>query len=150
MAYASVVLPDPFGPMIACVCPDKMVRLTPRRTSRLSPAASVTLTCRSRISRVDISVVSWVLELDEDIVALDLYWIGGHWLGGWRPGRLAGPYVEARAMQPALHGLVVDLALRQRDLLVRAHVVQRVDLAFGAHDSYRHAGHLDANGALFG
>src|SRR6266498_1635613 len=54
MAYASVDLPEPFGPMIAWVCPARTARSTPRRICWLSPAASVTLTCRSRISRVDI------------------------------------------------------------------------------------------------
>src|SRR5215469_2974217 len=148
MAWASVVLPDPLGPMIACVCPDEMVRFTPRRTSRLSPAASVTLTRRSRISRVDISVVSWILELDEDVAALDLDWVGGYGFGGRRPGRLAGPHVETRSMQPALHRLVVDLALREGYFFVRADVVERVDLAFGTHDSDRHPGHLDAKRAF--
>ena len=34
--YASVDLPDPFGPMIACVSPDETVRSTPCRISRSS------------------------------------------------------------------------------------------------------------------
>ena len=55
IAYARVDLPEPFGPMMACVCPADTVRSTPRRISRLPPAASSTLTCRSRISRVAIA-----------------------------------------------------------------------------------------------
>ena len=50
--YASVDLPEPFGPMIACTSPELMVRSTPRRIS-LAPASVSTETCRSRISRVD-------------------------------------------------------------------------------------------------
>src|SRR5436305_12301373 len=47
--YARVDLPDPFGPMIAWVSPDRTVRSTPLRISvRSSP--SPTVTCRSRIT----------------------------------------------------------------------------------------------------
>jgi hypothetical protein len=53
--YASVDLPEPFGPMIACVSPARTVRSTPRRIS-LVPCSDSTLTCRSRISRVAMSV----------------------------------------------------------------------------------------------
>ncbi len=49
--YASVDLPDPFGPMMACVSPLLTVRSTPRRMG-LAPSLVSTLTCRSRISRV--------------------------------------------------------------------------------------------------
>src|SRR5215203_3466078 len=52
--YASVDLPEPFGPMIACVSPLRMVRSTPMRIG-LAPASVSTETCRSRISRVDIN-----------------------------------------------------------------------------------------------
>ena len=50
--YASVDLPEPFGPMMACVSPLRTVRSTPRRMG-LAPSFVSTLTCRSRISRVD-------------------------------------------------------------------------------------------------
>src|SRR5262249_17238882 len=97
--------------MIAWVWPADTVRSTPRRISRASPAPSVTLTCRSWISRVAMKsvsccrsagrlglvvgpvVVSPVVirtERDVDVVALDLHPVGGHRLGSRRPGGLAG------------------------------------------------------------
>src|SRR6478609_3900376 len=51
--YASVDLPEPFGPMMAWTSPLRMVRSTPRRIG-FGPSLGSTLTCRSRISRVDI------------------------------------------------------------------------------------------------
>src|SRR5699024_7335954 len=55
MAWARVDFPEPFGPMMAWVSPDLMVRLTPLRIST-SPCSVSMLTCRSLISRVDIVV----------------------------------------------------------------------------------------------
>src|SRR6476661_1844784 len=52
MVDASVDLPEPLGPMMACVSPVLMVRLTPFRIS-LVPCSVSMLTCRSLISRVD-------------------------------------------------------------------------------------------------
>src|SRR5215469_1083796 len=132
--------------MIACVWPDEIVRSTPRRTSRVSPAASVTPTCRSRISRVDICVGS--LHSDEHVVAVDLDLVGRHWLGGGWSGRLPTAQVEARPVQPALHGVVVDLAFGQRYFFVRADVVQREHLAAGADQAHRYAVDLDAERAF--
>src|SRR5262245_53356377 len=126
--------------MIAWVWPADTVRSTPRRISRASPAPSVTLTCRSWISRVAMKVSPVIgsagrlvlvagpgvisAERDVDLVALDLHPVGGHGLGGRRAGGLAGAQVEAGPVQVALHRVVVDVALRQRHFLVRAHVVQ--------------------------
>src|SRR5215469_11700095 len=138
--------------MIACVWPDEIVRSTPRSTSRFSPAASVTPACRSRISRVDM-YLSWsgvTSEPDEDVVSVDLDFVGGNGLGGRRSGRLPGAQVEAGAVQPALDRVVVHLALRQRHFLVRADVLQRVDLAAGAHHAHRLAAELDAQRAVSG
>ena len=45
-----------------------------------------------------------------------------------RAARLAGPQVEARAVQPALDLAVLDLALRERDRGVRALVVDGVEV----------------------
>ncbi len=53
--YASVDLPEPFGPMIAWVSPSLMVRSTPLRIS-LGPSSVSTETCRSLISSVAMSV----------------------------------------------------------------------------------------------
>src|SRR5580704_12715575 len=148
IAYARVDLPEPFGPMMACVCPADTVRSTPRRISRLPPAASSTLTCRSRMSRVAIAsyFFRYLGERDVDVVALDLHLVGGHRLGGRRPGGVAGAQVKTGPVQPALHGVVVDLALGQRDLRVRADVTQRVNLALGPDDRDRLAVHLDPDG----
>src|SRR5512135_3747376 len=110
--------------MIACVSPALTSRSTPRRISRWVPAASSTLTCRSRISRVAMSKVSryflqcerGLRERDVDVVALGLHRVDRHRHGGRGAGRLAGPDVEAGPVQPALQGVVVYLALGQRDL----------------------------------
>src|SRR3954452_20136888 len=139
MEYASVDLPEPLGPMIACVSPERTVRSTPRRIS-LVPCSVSTVTCRSRISRVAMRSVLLAgddgagvagrgvrcAHVDQDDVALD-----GEREDGARPGRgqaggLAGAQVEARAVQPALDRAVLDLALGQRDLGVRAGVVDGV------------------------
>src|SRR5215469_15665158 len=144
--------------MIAWVCPAATVRSTPRRISRCLPSPSVTLTCRSRISRVAIALLSWSLsaaragarERDVHVIALDLYRVGRYRLGGGWTGRLAGAQVEAGSVQPAFHRVVVDLALGQRDFLVRTHVVDRVHLALGAHHGDGHARDLHPERALVG
>src|SRR5436190_3628497 len=133
--------------MIAWVWPADTVRSTPRRISRASPAPSVTLTCRSWISKVAMKtspvicsaglVIGPVVvgtevvgtERDVDVVALDLHPVGGHRLGGRRAGGLARAQVEAGPVQVTLHRVVVDVALGQRHFLVRAHVVQGEHLA---------------------
>ena len=63
--------------------------------------------------------------------------VDGDRLGGGQAGGLAGAQVEARAVQPALEGGALDLALGQRDLGVRADVVDREDLALGADQADR-------------
>ena len=56
------------------------------------------------------------------------------------PVGLAGAQVEARAVQPALEGAAVDLALGQGDVGVRADVAHGVDATVGvAHDGDRGA-----------
>src|SRR5919109_5390085 len=47
---ASVLLPDPFGPMIACTWPRSIDRSTPRRISRPPPRTCRFSTTRSRLS----------------------------------------------------------------------------------------------------
>src|SRR5262245_15280876 len=151
MEYASVDLPEPFGPMIAWVSPDFTVRSTPRRIS-FGPASVSTETCRSRISSVltglVLLVVQRVFDVDQHVVAIDLDGVDGYGLGGRQAGRLPAAQVEARAVQPALDLAVLDVALGQRHLGVRAHVVDRVHLAAVAvHDRDRHALDLDADGS---
>ncbi len=53
-------------------------------------------------------------------------------------------------MQPALDRVVVDLAVYQRDLLVRAELVERVDLALAPDDDERGAVQFHAECALLG
>src|SRR5215467_10058577 len=134
--------------MIAWVCPAATVRLTPRKISRLSPPCPVTLTCRSRISRVDISLLFGNGHVYVAVFYSHL--VGGQRFGSWRAGRLARSQVKARTVQPALDRVVVDLAVDQRDLLVRAELVERVDLAVALDDHHRGAVYLDAERALLG
>src|SRR5262249_54307909 len=112
---------EPFGPMIACVSPERTARSTPRRISRLVPDVSSTPTWRSRISRMcSVAIYSFLLvwQRDVHVVAVRLHRVDRHRLGGRRPGGLAGGEIEAGPVQPALHRVVVDVALGQRDLLV--------------------------------
>src|SRR2546423_3032856 len=102
MEYASVDLPERFGPMIACVLPASTVRLTPRRIS-----LSSTETCRSRISRVATASTSSsspfgcsAVEADEHVAAVDLGRVHRHRLGGGQAGGLPCRQVEARPVQP--------------------------------------------------
>src|SRR5919205_1167316 len=154
--YARVDLPDPFGPMIACVSPERTVRSTPRRISLVS-APSPTVTCRSRISRTDKLLAPSAagrereaavgLGVDEHVLPLHADRVDVDRLGGRQVGGLAGAQVEARPVQPALDGggavELLDVALRQRDLGVRAEVVDRVDLSPEAHDGDVDVGQLD-------
>ena len=56
-ALASVLLPEPFGPISAWISPCLTVRLTPRRISLPS-----TETCRSSIRNVGCATCSWCLQ----------------------------------------------------------------------------------------
>src|SRR5215472_15963634 len=139
--------------MIACVCPAETVRSTPRSTSRLSPAASVTLACRSRISSVDMYLFlpsDYSGHVDEHVVAVDLHRVRCDRLGGRRPGRLAGAEVKAGSVQPALDRVVVHIALRQRHLLVRADVGHGNHPAAGPYHRHRHASYLEPDRARLG
>src|SRR3972149_998885 len=62
MAYDRVDLPEPLGPMIAWVSPERTVRSTPLRIWMGSALASelATSTCRSRTSRTEVVVLSLV------------------------------------------------------------------------------------------
>ena len=53
-------------------------------------------------------------QADVDVAVADLDGVDGNGFGGGQPGRLAGAQVEARAVQPALQGAAVDLALGER------------------------------------
>src|SRR5690606_19505158 len=55
--------------------------------------------------------ISINVERDEYVIAVDLHSVHRDRPGGRRAGGLAGADVEARAVQPALEGAVVDVAL---------------------------------------
>src|SRR3954465_3074486 len=159
--YARVDLPDPLGPMIAWVSPERTVRSTPRRIS-LASSPSPTLTCRSRISRTDtLSCSSAVgrdregavgFGVDEHVLSLHADRVDGHRLGRRQVGGFAGAQVEARPVQPALDGggalELLDVALGERHLGVRAEVLDRVDLALEPDDGDVDVGQLDPQGTV--
>src|SRR5829696_9618259 len=99
--------------MIAWVSPERMVRVIPRRISVAEPPSVWTETWRSLISRVDMQCSALLGQGDVDVVALDADGVDGDGDDGRRPGRFAGEQVEARAVQPALEGAAVELALGQ-------------------------------------
>src|SRR4051812_19296092 len=145
--------------MIAWVSPERTVRSTPRRIS-LASSPSPTVTCRSRISRTDTSLLSCsgsvssthggeaVVDRDIDVHVLPLHAdrVDGHRLGGRQVGGFAGAQVEARPVQPALDGRgaleLLDVPFGQRDLGVRAEVLDRVDLALEPDDGDVDVGQL--------
>src|SRR5262245_3017609 len=108
--------------MMAWVSPCFTVRSTPRRISR-GPFSASTVTCRSWISSVAMGDSGLLGDGDEHVVPNDLYGVYGDRTRGGQPGRLAGAQVEAGAVQPALDLAVLDLAFGQRDVGVRADVV---------------------------
>src|SRR3954447_8462019 len=143
--------------MIAWVSPERTVRSTPRRIS-LASSPCPTVTCRSRISRTD--TLSWSsavgrdregavgLGVDVHVLSLHADRVDGDRLGGRQVGRLAGAQVEARPVQPALDGRgaleLLDVALGERHLGVRAHVLDGVDLALEPDDGDVDVVELDA------
>src|SRR5437763_1964511 len=133
--------------MIACVSPCLMVRSTPLRISR-APSPPSTVTCRSLISSV--ATVALLLDGDVDVVALDLHGIGGDGTVGRKAGGPAAAQVEPRPVQPALDGAVLDIAVRQVDVGMRADVRDRVDLALRPGDADRDAVDLETEGTVVG
>src|ERR1041384_2026973 len=101
--------------MMACVSPCFTVRSTPLRISR-GPFSASTETCRSRISSVAMGDSGLLGDGDEHIVPFDLYGVYGDGARRGKAGRLAGAEVEAGAVQPALDGTVLDLALGEGDV----------------------------------
>src|SRR3954453_7582622 len=142
--------------MIAWVSPERTVRSTPRRIS-LASSPSPTVTCRSRISRTDKAARSSVagrdgegavgLGVDVHVLSLHADGVDGDRLGGRQVGGLAGAQVEARPVQPALDGRcaleLLDVALGERHLGVRAEVLDRVDVALEPDDGDVDVGELD-------
>src|SRR3954471_14699600 len=124
--------------MMACVSPCFTVRSTPLRISFVAFSAS-TVTCRSRISSVAMNASGLLGDGDENVVPFDLYGVYGHGARRGEAGRLAGAEVERGAVQPALDLAVLHLALGERDVRVRADIVDREHLATGSHEGHRRA-----------
>src|SRR4051794_5490094 len=133
--------------MMACVSPCFTVRSTPFRISR-APFSASTETCRSWISSVAMGASGLLGDGDEHVVADDLYGVYGNGPRGGQAGRLAGAQVEAGAVQPALDLAVLDLALGEGDVRVRADVVDREHLAGRAHHGDRGAVEFDPPGRV--
>src|ERR1700712_4831838 len=136
--------------MIAWVSPERTVRSTPRRISLVS-SPSPTVTCRLRISRTDMLLLScWLVgrthggeggvdgDIDVHVLPFHTDRVDGHRLGGRQVGGFAGAQVEARPVQPALDGRgaleLLDVPLRERDLGVRAEILDRVDVTLEPDD----------------
>src|SRR4051794_13752209 len=149
--------------MIAWVSPERTVRSTPRRIS-LASSPWPTVTCRSRISRTDNSSYSSVVGRDREravgfgvdvhVLSLHADRVDGDRLGRRQVGGLAGAQVEARPVQPALDGRgaleLLDVALGERHLGVRAHVLDGVDVTLEADDGDVDVVQLDAHRAGLG
>src|SRR5690242_19319533 len=133
--------------MMACVSPCFTVRSTPLRISFVALSAS-TETCRSWISSVAMGASGLLGDGDEHVVPFDLYGVYGDGARRGEAGRLAGAQVEAGAVQPALDLAVLHLALGQRDVRMRTDVVDREDLALGAHERDGHAVELHPLGGV--
>src|ERR1044072_1791244 len=119
--------------MMACVSPCFTVRSTPLRISFVALSAS-TVTCRSRISSVAMGASGLLGKGDEHVVPFDLYGVYGDGARRGKAGRLAGAQVEGGAVEPALDLAVLHLALGERDVRVRADVVDRGHLPPRLHD----------------
>src|SRR5712691_4208703 len=99
------------------------------------------------------SRLTWSLRYvngDVNIVTIDPDPVNGDRFCGWRRRWLAGTHVEARSVHPALHRVVVDLALGQRYVGVRAQVTQREHFAAGSDQADRLAVDLKAKRATGG
>src|SRR5690606_27056080 len=125
--------------MMAWVSPVFMVRLIPLRIG-VVPASVSTVTCRSRISRTDISDFLRHSRINEHVVAVDRDdvdrngLISGEILGD------AGAQRECGAVSPALQRVTLDESLGEGDLAVRADIADSVYFACGVeHDGHRNA-----------
>src|SRR5690625_5100322 len=143
-----VVLPEPLGPMMAWVSLLLIVRLTPRRISFL-PFSVSTLTCRSRISRVDIYITLFrsrqacrperlgrfvFVDIDHDAAVHDAYGINRNWLRSRQGQSLTCLEVEGGAVEPALDRVVDDVTFGQGNLAMGTDIRHRVNVTvFGAH-----------------
>src|SRR5512138_2349051 len=139
--WASVDLPEPLGPMTAWTSPERTVRSMPRRISVPPTAAR-----RPRISRTWPSPV--IVHHHHDLAAVDADVVDGHRLRRREDQRLAGLERERAAVLPALQRQLVDvdLALGERDVLVRAGVADRVDVVVDADDGDAVAGDVEPAG----
>src|SRR3982074_2852934 len=78
--------------------------------------------------------------LDEHVLPFDAHGVGGCRNDGREAGDLAGDEVEARAVLRALDVHAPELAVAKRELLMRADIVERVEVAvLGVRETDRRA-----------
>src|SRR6186997_1679416 len=126
MTLLNVDLPDPFGPIRACVSPWRTTRSMPRRISLPSTVAWRSLTSNVAAVSLPFSLIS--LHLDQDIVAVGRD--GEHLdrLGRRQGAWFAGVQVEGRTMLRAFDRLEVDVDLAFVQVVLRV-AADRVDRA---------------------
>src|SRR5262245_36142932 len=124
ITWASVDLPDPFGPMTAWTSPLDTSRSTPRRISLPSTPARSPL----------IVSVAMKSHLHEQVVALADDLVDGHGPGGGKRLRLPGLEREGAPVLGALDlpFVLPDVALGQGVVGVRAPVAQGVVIVVDA------------------
>src|SRR4051812_17886889 len=88
-----------------------------------------------------------VAEVNVDLAAFCFHRIDGYRHAHWRRLGLAGLEVEASLMQRTLDAAILDVAVGEQRELMRADVVQGVELAAAAHErdgslAHHHADHL--------
>src|SRR5262245_888210 len=139
----SVDFPEPFGPMSACTSPDRTSRSMPRKISCPSTDA-----CRSSMRRTLIvpTVPFWSWDAHDHVVAVDTNLVDGDGLRGGKTLRITREQRERRTVLGALDLALFlpEIALTQREVSVRADVVDRVPIVVDAHDAYRHAIDVEA------
>src|SRR5437588_3848282 len=159
ITWASVDLPDPFGPMTACTWPLSTSRSTPRNiswpptaarspdTTSLLMSAPPSAAARER-ARCHIGSLADARSLDFDhhVAVLDLHLVDGHGLGGGQRLWLTGLEGEGAAVLPALDLalLLPHLALAERVVLMAAAVVDGVHVVTDANHADAHPAHVEA------
>ena len=134
-AWASVLLPDPFGPMMTCTSPPSTVRSTPCSTSR--PATDA---CRPSTTKFMAAPPRPRRRRPPPRTR--------RWLRGRQRARIAGEQIEGAPVPRALDLALVDphLAFGQRVVLVAATVGHGVERVPDAHQGDAVAGHVEAPG----
>src|SRR5688500_11215127 len=90
------------------------------------------------------TVITLILDGDEEVAVLGLYVVLAERLDCRQPHGPAGGDVEAGAVPCALDGAVFQRARGQREVAVRAVVLERVDFAVDADEAHLDSVHVDA------